>query len=151
MTASNPTGATPRPSGSNDGARPSRIRRSRTDRILAGVCGGIAETYGADPTAVRLLAAIIGVLTGIVPMLLLYLVAAVIIPESVDGDAVTAPLAPGWVRPGRGTLIVGIVFVIAGIAALGNEILRIEWDLIWPIALIGLGGSMVVLTAGRER
>jgi len=37
-------------------ARVRRLNRSRTNRVLAGVCGGIAEHYGSDPTAVRLAA-----------------------------------------------------------------------------------------------
>lgn len=41
-----------------------RLHRSRTNRALAGVCGGIAEYYGSDPTAVRLAALIIGLFTG---------------------------------------------------------------------------------------
>ncbi|WKD59478.1 PspC domain-containing protein [Corynebacterium caspium] len=33
----------------------SRLYRSRTDKYLGGVCGGIAETYDVDPTLIRLL------------------------------------------------------------------------------------------------
>lgn len=56
------------------------IRRSRSDRYLAGVCGGIAEALGWDPTIVRLLFVIIffpSFGTG----LILYLVLAWLIPE----------------------------------------------------------------------
>ena len=49
-----PPAATPTPGAASE---PRRLFRSRTDRMFAGVCGGIAETYGSDPTAVRLLAA----------------------------------------------------------------------------------------------
>ena len=31
-----------------------RLHKSRNDRVLAGVCGGIAEFFGIDPTLVRL-------------------------------------------------------------------------------------------------
>ena len=108
------------------GTRSRPLHRSRTDRVLAGVCGGIAETYGADPTAVRLLAALIGIFTGIFPMLILYLVAAVIVPESADGEAAAEPLALPRLEPGQGTLIVGIVLLVAGVVALANQVFRIE-------------------------
>jgi len=133
------------------------LHRSRTDRVLAGVCGGLAETYGADPTAVRLLAAIIGIFTGIVPMLVLYLVAAVIIPEdaasdpSTAGDAASGPVTRSRIEPGRGTLVVGIVFIVAGVAALANELFAIDWDLMWPAVLIAFGGLMVLLAMRRDR
>ena len=129
---------------------PRRLFRSRTDRMFAGVCGGIAETYGSDPTAVRLLAAIIGVLTGIFPMLLVYIVAAILIPERGEGDPLASTsTAPRVDLRGQGWLIVGLGLIVGGAAALANEVLVVDWELVWPIALIALGG-VVVLGAIRR-
>ncbi len=61
--------------------QPRRLRRSN-DRMLAGVCGGLAEYTGLDPTLMRLLVAIVVFLSGIVTGLIVYLVAALIIPSS---------------------------------------------------------------------
>ena len=58
-----------------------RLYRSRSERMLAGVCGGIAEYLNIDPTIVRLVFALVS-LSG--PGLLLYLIAAIIIPEDPD-------------------------------------------------------------------
>ena len=55
-----------------------RIFRSRTDRILGGVCGGIAERYDWDPVWVRLITVLLVLVTGV--FILLYLAAWVIIP-----------------------------------------------------------------------
>ncbi len=56
-----------------------RLYKSRTNRMLSGVCGGIAEYLNLDPTVVRLLCAILGCSgTGIV----IYIVAAVVMPEA---------------------------------------------------------------------
>ena len=65
---------------------PRRLLRSRTNRMFAGVCGGLAEAYGADATAVRLLTVIFGVITGIFPVLIIYLIAAIVIPDRDAGD-----------------------------------------------------------------
>ena len=57
-----------------------RLFRSRNDRMLCGVCGGIAEYFNIDPTLIRLLVAILclfSCFTGIIA----YIIAAVIIPE----------------------------------------------------------------------
>lgn len=58
-----------------------RLTRSRTNRKIAGVCAGLGHYLNVDPTAVRLIAVIILVFTGFVPMILAYLLAWVVIPE----------------------------------------------------------------------
>lgn len=60
-----------------------RIMRSRTNRMLCGVCGGIGEYLNMDPTLVRLIWALCS-LASVGMGLLLYFVAAVVIPED-DG------------------------------------------------------------------
>ncbi|MCX6771801.1 MAG: PspC domain-containing protein [Candidatus Micrarchaeota archaeon] len=57
-----------------------RVYRSRKNRLLAGVCGGIAEYFDVDPVFVRLLLVLL-VLMGFAGIIL-YLVAWLIIPES---------------------------------------------------------------------
>ncbi len=56
-----------------------KLYRSRKNRMLCGVCGGIGEYLNIDPTLVRLLAVLLGCSgTGI----LVYIIAAIIIPDS---------------------------------------------------------------------
>ncbi len=57
-----------------------RLYRSRTDRQLAGVCGGLAEYFGVDPTIVRVLFVALALLGG--PGLILYIILALIMPEA---------------------------------------------------------------------
>ncbi|MGI6633001.1 MAG: PspC domain-containing protein [Bacillota bacterium] len=59
-----------------------RLYRSRTKRMVSGVCGGIAEYFSVDETIVRLGVALVTAVTGIVPGLVFYFVAAVIMPEN---------------------------------------------------------------------
>ena len=69
----------PRP---GPGVQPGRrLLRSRSDRMLAGVCGGLAEYMQMDVTMVRLLTALIVLFTGIVPGVIVYIVGAMVIPE----------------------------------------------------------------------
>ncbi|HIQ00358.1 TPA: PspC domain-containing protein [Candidatus Bipolaricaulota bacterium] len=58
-----------------------RFYRSKRDRKLAGVCGGLGEYFGVDPNLVRLLAVLIALSTGVIPVLITYLVAWWILPE----------------------------------------------------------------------
>lgn len=55
-----------------------RVYRSRTDRMIAGVCGGIAERYEIDPTWVRLFFVLFFFLGG--SALLVYLILWIIMP-----------------------------------------------------------------------
>ena len=55
-----------------------RLYRSRDNRVLCGVCGGIGDYLDVDPTIIRLLFLLLG-FTG--TGLLVYIVAAIIVPE----------------------------------------------------------------------
>jgi phage shock protein PspC (stress-responsive transcriptional regulator) len=55
-----------------------RLYRSKTDRVLGGVCGGIAEYLGVDPVVVRLIWVIASLFWGV--GILAYLLAWLIIP-----------------------------------------------------------------------
>ncbi len=57
-----------------------RLYRSRRDRSLAGVCGGIAEYFGWDPTLVRIAWVLLTLLGG--SGILLYLIMWVVMPEA---------------------------------------------------------------------
>lgn len=54
--------------------------RSREKRMVAGVCGGLADFFGVDPTIVRLLF-VFGVIFGYGSLLLVYLVLFIVVPE----------------------------------------------------------------------
>ena len=60
---------------------PRRLTRSTRDRMLAGVCGGMAAYGGLDPVLVRVLYAVITLLTGIVLGLIAYFVMAMLVPN----------------------------------------------------------------------
>jgi phage shock protein C len=60
-----------------------RLYRSRKDQILGGVCGGLGEHIDVDPTIIRLVWAVVTILS-IGFGLIVYLIAWIIIPESLD-------------------------------------------------------------------
>jgi phage shock protein C len=119
-----------------------RLYRSRTNRVLSGVCGGIAEYYGSDPTAVRLAALVIGLFTGIFPMVIVYIIAALVVPE---GDGAAAG-ERHEVAPGQAAVVLGALLVLIGIAGFANVWLRVDWEHVWPVAVIGLGAVLVLST-----
>lgn len=62
------------------------LYRSKRNRLLGGVCGGLAEYFRVDPVLVRMIAIVIGLLTGPVA-LVAYIVAWIVVPESRGGGS----------------------------------------------------------------
>ena len=60
------------------------LLRSRDDRVIAGVCGGIAEWLGWSPTAVRILYVLVSVLSAAFPGILVYVLLWLFMPERED-------------------------------------------------------------------
>jgi phage shock protein C len=55
-----------------------RLYRSRTDRMICGVCGGLAKYFDVDPTIIRVLAVVSVFITGF--SILAYIIMAIIVP-----------------------------------------------------------------------
>ena len=60
------------------------LTRSRRNRMIAGVCGGLANWLGWDPTLVRVLYVVVSVISAAFPGILVYLVLWVVMPQSPD-------------------------------------------------------------------
>jgi phage shock protein C len=71
---------------------PRRLVRSRDDRMIAGVCAGLAAYLGVDVTVVRVVAALTILLPG--PSVIAYLIAWLLMPEEPPRDEQPAPWAP---------------------------------------------------------
>lgn len=56
-----------------------RLYKSEENRVICGVCGGLADFFGIDPTIIRLIWAVLTVFAG--AGLWLYIIAAIIIPR----------------------------------------------------------------------
>jgi phage shock protein C len=59
-----------------------RLLLSSSDKKIGGVCGGIAEYMDLDPTIVRLLTVVLAVITAVIPVLVGYVLAWIIIPRA---------------------------------------------------------------------
>ena len=59
---------------------PKKLYRSRKNSMIAGVCGGLAEYLGMDPTMMRMLYIIISLLSAAFPGVIVYIIAMFIVP-----------------------------------------------------------------------
>jgi phage shock protein C len=144
-----------------------RLYRSRTDTVIGGVAAGLASYLNADPALIRVAWAILIVLTG-GAALIVYIVCWVVVPEEPEVQAAAEPatdpvtgevIAPAAQpvqaadRSSSGTA--GVVFGI-GLVAVGAWLLlrdylpQIDWSLIWPLVLVGIG-ALILVTSMRRR
>ena len=61
-----------------------KLYRSRTDRMLGGICGGLGEMFSIDPTLIRLIFALIALFT-LGTAVIVYILGWIIIPETPAG------------------------------------------------------------------
>lgn len=61
--------------------QPKRLTRTNDDKMVAGVCGGLARYFGIDPTLVRV-AAVIALVVGFPATMVAYVVAWAITPQA---------------------------------------------------------------------
>ena len=61
-----------------------KLRRSRSDRIIAGVCGGLANFFGLSPTGVRVVYVLASILSVAFPGIIVYLILWALIPSEED-------------------------------------------------------------------
>ncbi|HZL07094.1 MAG TPA: PspC domain-containing protein, partial [Coriobacteriia bacterium] len=70
-----------------------RLYRSRSDRVVAGVCGGLGAYFEIDPTLVRAAVVVLGLVTQ-GSILIAYLIMAVVVPEEPVFEGAAAPTVP---------------------------------------------------------
>jgi phage shock protein C len=134
-----------------------RLYRSRDDRMLAGVAGGLAEYWDADPSLIRLVWALLVIFTGGIA-LIVYIVMALILPDgpvtTLSAEAVavrdTRRAARREARSRGGGRTAGIVFglllLLLGTWFLIEELFpALDTDLFWPIGLVILGAALLAM------
>lgn len=121
-----------------------RLRRSREDKVVAGVCGGLARYFGVDPIWFRLAFVVLAVGGG--SGILIYLLAWLIIPEQGEGEVLSPRQGT---NAGDGAVVVGVALVGVGLMLLFNTLFPWFDRIMWPLVVIvaGLG----LLYTGRRR
>ena len=70
------------PNQTNRGKKMKKLKRSNKEKMIAGVCGGIAAYFDMDPSIVRIIYVVVSVLSVAFPGILVYIIMWVVIPKS---------------------------------------------------------------------
>lgn len=147
-----------------------KLYRSRNSKVIAGVCGGIAEYFTIDPVIVRLAWVAISFLGG--AGILIYILAAFIMPQETDNTFKTgfnessfnensessfnennAPFsenANDWGEPvkqnnDKNRVLLGCALVVIGIAFAARHLFSwFNFNYFWPFVLVALGALLLV-------
>lgn len=132
-----------------------RLTRSRNNKMISGVCGGIGEFFGVDPNLVRVAFVLLGLSTSTTSFIIIYIISTIIIPED-DGiiyqDEFTNTKDNSVLFMGIGLIILGIVLLVriylpiidVRIIPSINIAIKKILNLGWPVLLIVLGIYMLV-------
>jgi len=149
-----------------------RLNRHRTNRMFAGVCGGLGEYLRIDPTFVRIFFVLLALSNGL--GLLIYLLMWIIVPpedarsislsesartgadeiaehaRSMGEDlrnAVHSPNSRTWMYIGAGLIILGVFALMDNLP--WRWLHWVNWSLFWPVLLI-LGGIALLVRYFRN-
>lgn len=132
-----------------------KLFRSYDNKMLGGICGGLAEYFDVDPSVIRILAVISLFVSGGMAILI-YVVAWIIIPQNEPG-AIGAekpkaapvrfdetPRVSPWTSylPGLALIFFGSLLLIR------EHWLWFSWGEMWPVILIALG--LVLIFTGKR-
>jgi phage shock protein C len=134
-----PSGPEPPPAGG-----PRVVRRSRGERVIAGVCGGIGRYLGVDPVLLRIAFIVLALANGL--GVIAYVVAWVAIPEERPGQPLAAAPEP---RRETGRLVLGGSLVVLGLVLLVDRLAPNLDELFWPVAVVAVG--VAVMLVGLRR
>lgn len=119
------------------------LRRSRQDRVIAGVSGGLGRYLEVDPAIFRV-AFILSLFAGGIG-LLIYIVLWIAVPEYPSRELEAAALEGHTVNRGKTGIYVGGLFVLVGVLILLREL--VPWfdaSVMAALVLIGIGAAIVI-------
>jgi phage shock protein PspC (stress-responsive transcriptional regulator) len=149
-----------------------RLYRSRKDRLIGGVCGGLGVYFGIDPVIFRLLFVVAAIWGGV--GVLTYLIMWIVIPaeermgaasqeviqsnvSEIESEARKLAQEARGVFSGTGeapskerTMWAAVALILIGVVLLSGNLLNVDLGQLWPLALILVGGFLLYQALQRR-
>lgn len=134
-----------------------KLYRSRTNRVIFGVCGGLGEYFEIDPLIVRILFVILTLVHG--AGIIAYIILAILVPEEEKKakkngngeesreEKAEEPDNGSWIRSPKN--IIGLIIVLIGLNILFEEVFRynifswINWAIVAGLVVIFIGARII--------
>jgi phage shock protein PspC (stress-responsive transcriptional regulator) len=130
-----------------------KLFRSQENRMIGGVCGGMAEYFNIDPNLMRLLFVVLTFLGG--SGILIYIASLIIIPNNPDQTVQEKRESVIKDKP----LFWGSLLVVIGLFLLSRQLglfysfhfWQIPWQSVWAVILIGVGAVLLFNKSKSKR
>ncbi len=128
-----------------------RLYKSRRNKVIDGVCGGIGEYLGVDPVIIRIIFILLFFMGGV--GLLLYIAGMLIIPPSPEERKEEQPVVESQKKPKSSNLlfILGLLFIIVGVGLLLENFgfpfwhfFKVAFNYLVPAFLIVIGLILII-------
>jgi phage shock protein C len=126
-----------------------RLYKSRSDKIILGVCGGLSKYFDIDASIVRIVWAATAFFYG--TGFLLYLIAAFILPyeDELRGEPLSEEQAPRESHTPSNVdnqrKVLAAILIVAGLLLLlKNFHFTFYGNLLWPLALVSVGAYLII-------
>lgn len=137
-----------------------RLYRSRTNKVFAGVCGGMAEYFDVDPVIIRILFILMVLFGG--SGILLYIAAIIIIPQKpyavADFNQPTTQAQPASAPSNARNIFGYVLIIVGGLLLLANldvfhffDFIGDAFEYIFPILLIVLGMAVIYYRQANQQ
>jgi phage shock protein PspC (stress-responsive transcriptional regulator) len=125
-----------------------KLYRSRENKIIAGICGGIGKYFNIDPTLVRILWILFLFAGG--AGIIAYIIAWIIIPlkSKAKNEAevnVKSPQDQGVLWGSIILIVIGVILLFHGLGFLWGGLIRL-----WPLILIAIGVALLIKYFGKK-
>lgn len=127
-----------------------RLQRNTRNKVIAGVCSGLADFFGIDVALMRVI--FILLLVAGYSGFLIYLILWIVMPKANHAENQSYDNAESTVaQSGKGSWIAGVILIAIGSLCLLDDFLpKFDWSTIWPVLLIVLGLLLIVPFKNRK-
>ncbi|WP_166442054.1 PspC domain-containing protein [Nakamurella flava] len=120
--------------------------RSRRDRVIGGVCGGLGHYFEVDPVVLRVAAVLLTLSGG--AGVIIYLVAWIAVP--VEPSSATRPAMSTRRRRPTAAVVTGVGLLVGGGLLMSRAVMPWwDWPWVWPLLLVA-AGTLVTVSAWRR-